>query len=76
MARIETGQLSVTPEPVDVGPLVDEARNTFLTGGGGRNVALALEPVLPRVMADRRRIAQVLGNLLSNAASTLRKAPP
>jgi signal transduction histidine kinase len=30
-------------------------------------VALDLPPELPRVMADRRRIAQVLGNLLTNA---------
>ena len=27
-----------------------------------------MEPELPLVMADRRRIAQVIGNLLSNAA--------
>ena len=68
VARTETGTLSVFPEPVEVGALVDEARNTFQSGGGRDKIAIDLEPDLPRVMADRRRIAQVLGNLLTNAA--------
>ena len=68
VARIESGSLSVTPEPVRVAALVDEARSAFLAGDPDRSVALDLEPDLPWVMADRRRIAQVLGNLLSNAA--------
>ena len=68
VARIETGMLSVAPEPVEVGDLVDEAKNTFLTGGGRRNFTIDMELDLPWVMADRRRIVQVLGNLLSNAA--------
>ena len=67
VARIKTGTLSVAPEPAEVSALVDEARNTFLTGGRGRDIVLDLEPDLPRVMADKRRIVQVLGNLLSNA---------
>ena len=68
VARIETGTLPVTPEPVELGDLVDEAKNTFFTGGGRRNFTIDMEPDLPRVMADRRRIVQVLSNLLSNAA--------
>ena len=67
VARIKTGSLSVAPEPAEVIALVDEARNAFLTAGRGRDVVLDLEPELPWVMADRRRIVQVLGNLLSNA---------
>ena len=68
VARIESGMLSVTPEPVEVRDLVDEAKNTFLTGGGRRNLTIDMELDLPLVMADRRRIVQVLCNLLSNAA--------
>ena len=68
VARIETGMLSVTPEPVAVGDLVDEAKNIFFTGGGRRNVTIDMELDLPRMMADRRRVVQVLCNLLSNAA--------
>jgi len=68
MARIETGTLSVTPEPYDSARLVDEACNTFLSGGGRDNLSVDLEPDLPWVMADRWRTVQVLENLLSNAA--------
>ena len=68
VARIETGTLPVSTEPVEVAKLVDEARNVFLSGGGRENVVMDLEPDLPPVLADGRRIVQVLGNLLSNAA--------
>ncbi|MXY16973.1 MAG: response regulator [Acidobacteria bacterium] len=66
--RIEAGTLSVEPEPSEVPALVDQARNTFLSGGGRHAVAIDLPPDLPPVMADRERIVQVLNNLLSNAA--------
>ncbi len=66
--RIDTGTLSVEPEPSEVAALVDRARNTFLSGGGRHTVLIDLPPDLPRVMADRRRIEQVLNNLLTNAA--------
>ena len=66
--RIDTGTLSVSPEPSQVGTLVDQARTTFLSGGAGHSVLIDLPPNMPRVMADRQRIVQVLNNLLSNAA--------
>ena len=68
VARIETGSLSITPEPIDVASLVDEARNTFLSAGGRSRIEIDLPPDPPWVMADRRRIVQVLNNLLANAA--------
>ena len=68
MARIETGTLSVSPQPADVTHLVDEAKNRFLTAGGRNELQMELAPDLPLVMADGRRIVQVIGNLLSNAA--------
>ena len=74
MARIETGAFSMTPEPTDVGALVEEARSASLSGSGGRDIALDLEPDLPWIMADKRRISQVMGNLLSNAARHSRDA--
>ena len=68
VGRIDTGALAVAPEPAELAGLVDEARNTFLTGGGRHEIFIDLSPDLPRVMADRPRILQVLNNLLSNAA--------
>ena len=68
VARIETGGLSVAPAPADVATLVDEARSRFQSGGGRSNLRIDLSPELPLVMADGRRIIQVLNNLLSNAA--------
>ena len=68
VARIDAGELSLTVQAVDVAALVDQARNTFRSGGGRDNLSIDLPRGLPRVLADRRRIAQVLGNLLSNAA--------
>ena len=68
VARIETGTLPVSPEPAEVAVLVDRARSGFTNAGGRNNLAIDVEPDLPLVMADRRRIVQVLGNLLSNAA--------
>ena len=66
--RIEAGSLSVTPEPAQVADLVDQARTTFLSGGGRHTLLIDLPPDLPRVLADRRRIVQVLNNLFSNAS--------
>ena len=66
--RIESGTLSVAPEPSEVAALVERARSTFLSGGGRHAVLVDLPAGLPPVMADRRRIVQVLNNLFANAA--------
>ena len=67
VARIETGTLPVSPEPAEVAVLVDRARSAFSSAGGRNNLAIDIPPDLPLVMADRRRVIQVVGNLLSNA---------
>ena len=72
IGRIDTGMLSVSPEPMEVARLVDRARNTFLSGDGQQRILIDLPPNLPFVMAEQRRIVQVLNNLFSNAA---RQAP-
>ena len=68
VAHIETGTLPVAPEPSDVRALVDEAGNRFLAGGALNTLQVELAEDLPMVQADRRRMVQVLSNLLSNAA--------
>ena len=66
--RIEAGTLSVAPEPSELAELVEQARSTFVGGVGRHGIVVDLPAGLPRVMADRRRIVQVLNNLLANAA--------
>ena len=66
--RIESGTLSVKPEPSEVAVLVDGARNTFLSGDNRHAIQVDLPSDLPLVMADRRRIVQVLNNLFANGA--------
>ncbi|MCY4551581.1 MAG: ATP-binding protein [Defluviicoccus sp.] len=73
---IEAGTLAVVPEPADVSSLVDQARNTFLSGGGRHALLIDLPPDLPRVMADRERIVQVLNNLFDNAARHAPESSP
>ena len=68
VTRIEAGTLSVVPVPTDLAALVDEAREAFLRGGARNSVEVDLAPDLPRIGADRQRLAQVLTNLLSNAS--------
>ena len=68
VARIETGALAVNPEPSGLRMLVEEAMGRFLAGEKRNPVNIELAEDLPLVMADKLRIVQVLGNLLSNAA--------
>ena len=66
--RLDAGTLPVAPEPSALGELVEQARTAFLSGDTGHTVLIDLPADLPRVMADRGRIVQVLNNLLANAA--------
>ena len=68
VARIETGTLPVSPEPADVAVLVDRARNNFISSGGINRLDIDIAPDIPLVVVDRRRIVQVISNLISNAA--------
>ena len=72
--RIDAGTLSVAPAPVAVADLVERARSAFLGAADGirHAVRVDLPGGLPRVLADPRRIVQVLNNLLANA---VRHAP-
>ena len=74
--RIDSGTLSVAPEPSELAGLVERARNTFVGGGGRHTVLVDLPAGLPAVMADRRRVVQVLNNLFANAARHAPESSP
>jgi PAS domain S-box-containing protein len=67
ITRIEAGVLTVSPERTDLVPLLEEARGIFVQAGGVQVVEIDVVEDLPRVSADASRIAQVLGNMLTNA---------
>ncbi|OQB00430.1 MAG: Signal transduction histidine-protein kinase BaeS [Chloroflexi bacterium ADurb.Bin222] len=69
LAQAEAGQLPLELRPTDVGDLLRDACVNFTPQAEDRGVTLMLDlPArLPKVPADWRRIAQVLGNLISNA---------
>ena len=68
LAHIETGNLPVSPEPTDLAVLAGEAGNSFRIGRYRHKIQIDIPDDLPWVMADRAKMLQVLGNLLTNAA--------
>ena len=76
VGRLDTGTLSVLPEPSHIGALVDQARTTFLSSSTPHPLHIDLPADLPQVLVDRPRIIQVLNNLLSNAARNAPESSP
>ena len=68
MSRIEAGSLSVKPEPLALRSAVEEAQSILLRSGRPQRVDVTMPDEMPAVNADRRRLVQVLTNLLTNAA--------
>ncbi len=69
MTQIESGTLSVVPEPKDVGDLLRRARDAHVHAtAGGSIVEFQLAPSLPKVMADEARVMQVLNHMIASAS--------
>ena len=70
LSRIEAGRVAISVEPVEVGEVLTEAAHTLEPMAQRAQIALALSPIpvgVPRVNADRTRLAQILMNFGSNA---------
>ncbi len=69
LAQADAGELTLYKAPLDVGAFLEEVVEAHRSAAQERQIALSLERpgALPLVLADRDRLVQVMGNLLSNA---------
>jgi signal transduction histidine kinase len=75
IARIESNDLSLSLEPVEVRPVVEECGELMAPIAAERSVRISQDCAHPAlsVYADRQRLAQVLVNLISNAVKYNRR---
>jgi signal transduction histidine kinase/ActR/RegA family two-component response regulator len=69
ISRIESGEFSLSVEPVLVQPVVEEACQLMAPLAAQRSIVISLHCPYPHlaVHADRQRLSQILVNLTSNA---------
>jgi PAS domain S-box-containing protein len=73
LAQIQTGKLRIEPQPCGLDEIIDAAYAQLQAVTPDHQLHLDIPPDLPPVKADRNRIAQVIVNLVGNAAKF---APP
>ena len=68
IARIESGDLSISLEPILVRPVIEEASQLMAPLAAERSIRIIQECTHPAlaIHADRQRVSQVLVNLISN----------
>jgi CheY-like chemotaxis protein len=66
ISRIEAGDMTLSPEPVHIADVVDEALALVGPMAAARSIRLNHDPCAHHVLADRQRLKQVILNLLSN----------
>lgn len=70
LARIETGNVPLSMEPVNVASVLVETKSTLDPMAGRAGISLLVTPLpnnFPKASADRTRFAQILMNFGSNA---------
>ncbi|MBH0208814.1 MAG: HAMP domain-containing protein [Nitrospira sp.] len=69
LSKIESGQISLKEEPIDLRALVDRTLSTIkpIADRKSHRLVTALDPSLPLIAGDDDRLVQVLTNLLDNA---------
>ena len=66
---IESGEINLAIEPVDLARVVDQARTLVMLRAEGKKIALDFPQIDPavQVLGDDRRVLQILVNILTNA---------
>lgn len=74
-SKLQSGKMTVVPAPVSVGEILAEAGEGLLPWARTKEITLQIRPPSPdvSVVADRKRIVQVLTNLISNALKSTQK---
>jgi PAS domain S-box-containing protein len=69
LAKIEAGRMELDERPMEIAPVVDVAIRLLRDRGtaAGLDLVTEIPPDLPRILADERRVRQVVINLLANA---------
>ncbi len=75
ISKIESGQLKVVFEPLDMREAIEKAVRTVTPLAEKKNIALAAEvaPQVGQLCSDQRRVEQILINLLNNAVKFTEK---
>lgn len=67
LSRIESGKLSIAPQPQRLDDIIEEADAQLQMLSNEHRICFSLPSDLPPILGDRRRVAQVLSNLVHNA---------
>ena len=68
LARIESGQLKLAREPIDLAQVLADVQQNLTLRAQGQDIHLTLDTVLvPPVLGDHDRLVQVFTNLVDNA---------
>jgi signal transduction histidine kinase len=69
ISRIEDGRLTIVQQPVDVHSAIEQALAVVKPMAESKHISvnIDLQPGLPDLYADPKRVTQILTNLLSNA---------
>ena len=67
ISRLETGRLTVRPQPVPLGPLLARLGEEFAPVAAERGLALRLRPTGAVVLSDPLWLRRILQNLIGNA---------
>jgi PAS domain S-box-containing protein len=65
--RMESGRMTLRPEPVDLGLLATGVVSTVAPRASRHRLKLQLDPTVPEITGDRDKLTQVLTNLVDNA---------